>query len=474
MGLDRIRGHMNGLTATLLKQWEELRNNYWFVPTVMSLGAVLLAIASSAADQWLLGALGDAGKPPLSFINWLYVNDPDGARAFLSIVAGSLIGVAGVTFSVTIAAVAYTAAAFGPRLLTNFLGDRGNQFTLGTFIATFLYCVLILRTVSSETDNTPAFIPHISIMLALLLAIVSVAMLIFFLNHVPKSIHISNLIASIGGNLCLMIETRFPWRDDKLQTPDEHPLPDDFGTDAFTVTSEHDGYLRNMAYDVLVETARTHDLILRLEKRVGEFAHKGQVLVLAWPAGHVTEDAANRIRHGFAWGTQRTRSQDPMFLINELVEIAARALSPAVNDPFTACACVDWLRSALTRLARRGMPETAFRDGTGTLRLVAPPEDYERYVRAAFERLRPYFSADTNATCHMLHAMESLAPALREHGQREVVATLADNLGEAAFHNIDIPSDQARIERRLTAVRVALHGSQHHPRRSPGRGRRSA
>ena len=202
------------MKATLLTFWEDVRSSYWFIPSLMALAAVLL----SSGAIYLDGVIG-AGW--MDEVAWLYANKPDGARALLSTISGSMITVAGVTFSITIASVAYATGQFGPRLLTNFMQDRGNQVTLGTFIATFLYCLLVLRTIRGADERTGgsaevsgdfvgAFVPHAAILIALVLTLASVGVLIFFIHHVPDSIHISNVIAKIGRELNAKIDSLFP------------------------------------------------------------------------------------------------------------------------------------------------------------------------------------------------------------------------------------------------------------------------
>ena len=189
------------MRAHLLDLWDTLRSSYWFIPSLMAVGAVVLSVVTTMAD-------GRVGSDWIDGVSWLYANKPEGARTLLSTVAGSMIGVAGVTFSITIASVVYASGQYGPRLLSNFMRDTGNQVTLGTFIATFLYGLLVLRTIRTADegsgganpsgDLTGAFVPHIAILVGLVLALASIAVLIYFIHHVPDSIHVSNVIAGIG------------------------------------------------------------------------------------------------------------------------------------------------------------------------------------------------------------------------------------------------------------------------------------
>jgi uncharacterized membrane protein len=197
--------------ARFIQFLDQLRASYWFIPSLMSVGAVVLAFGTAAVDHAL-------GPEWIYEVEWLQANRPSGARDVLSAIASSMITVAGVVFSITVASVVYASAQHGPRLLTNFMRDRGNQITLGTFIATYLYCLLVLRTVRESgepeglDEEIAAFVPHVGLFVGLFLAVCSIAVLVYFIHHVPRSIHISNVIADIGRELRGMIEKRFPER----------------------------------------------------------------------------------------------------------------------------------------------------------------------------------------------------------------------------------------------------------------------
>ncbi len=186
------------MIARALKFLDGIRASFWFVPTLMSVVAVALAFVLTGFDSQF-------GAAWLRDVGWLYANKPEGARVLLSTVASSMITVAGVTFSMTTLAVSFASGNIGPRVLSNFMRDRGNHVTLGTFIATFLYCIFVLRTIraENEVDNQiyEPFVPHTAILGALILTAASVAVLIYFIHHVPESIHMSNVVANIGRGL---------------------------------------------------------------------------------------------------------------------------------------------------------------------------------------------------------------------------------------------------------------------------------
>lgn len=205
------------MRSGLLNFISELRASYWYIPLIMAIAAFLLAILTLRLDNILVWHW-------LETWGWLHAKNPEGARILLSTIATSMITVAGVTFSITIVAVAFAASQVGPRLATNFMRDRSNQITLGTFIATFLFCLFILLALFNanksgiiEVDNI-VFVPHISLLVAILLTLSSIIVLINFVHHIPESINMSNIIAQVGEEFACQIDRQFP-----INIGKEHP-----------------------------------------------------------------------------------------------------------------------------------------------------------------------------------------------------------------------------------------------------------
>lgn len=415
------------MRARLLRLSNTLHESYWFVPTIMAVGALLLALTMVYLDS-------HSGATWMDRLPWLYAARPDGARSLLSSIGGSMIGVAGTTFSVTIAAVVYASGQYGPRLLSNFMSDRGNQVTLGTFIATFVYSLVVLRTIRSAGESgagAPAFVPQLALLVALILVLCSIAVLIFFIHHVPMRIHINNVIERVGERLIEEIADRFPvFVGVPLEEQADDPrIPSVFRADAYQaeyeqrapVQSNDTGYIQLIDESTLLDVARDHDLVIRLQYQSGDFTHKGSVLLEAWPAERCDEDVMSDLRGAFAVGSRRTALQDLRFLVDELVEIAARALSPGVNDPFTANSCLDWLGAAMADLSRRDLPSRLRADEDGTLRVIAHPTSFAAFNDRAFGALAQYASADMIAGKRFLNAIGDVALGCDDPGR---IATL--------------------------------------------------
>ena len=436
--------------------------SYWFVPSLMALGAAALSFGAVALDQTLNLAWLE-GSP------WLYASTPDGARAVLSTVAGSASTVAGVAFSITTVAVAQTAARYGPRLLTNFMQDRGNQITLGTLIGTFLYGLLVLRSVRNADGSIESFVPHIAVLGALVLAFASLAVLIYFLHHVTQSLHISNIVAGLGHGLDRAIDARFPAklgrpggerRDDRATDGGDPAAAAWCAEDGAPIEADRNGYIQSLDIEALMRRARADDLVLRLECRPGDFVRRGEVLAYAWPAAQASKGkAAGGVRDAFAVGAYRGEVQDAMYLVDRLVEVAAKALSPGVNDVFTATNALDWLAAALAKLAGQEVPEARRYDEQGRLRVIAPRSySFEDFVDAAFDRLRPYVEADRTAAVEMMGAIAKVAQATEAEDRRRLLLTHAEALREGCARTLAHERDRQAVEAGYGAVVRLLRG----------------
>lgn len=418
------------MNVYLVKIWQAIDNSYWFVPSLMVSAAFVLSLVTTAIDSRI-------GSEWMEDINWLNANRPAGARAVLSTVAGSMITVAGVTFSMTILSISQTTSQVGPRLMNNFMRDKANQFTLGVFISTFIYCLMVLRTVrnaetaspgsSASADLAAAFVPHVAVIVGVLMAIVSVGVLIFFVHHIPESMHVSNIIAGVGRGLNKQIEHQFPDRigephPGQTEQPVEADLPKSFYSDAQSIYCTGTGYLEYIDGGELIQLASKHDLILEVVPMAGDFVTEQTVILRASPSHRIDDDLNGKLSALFVLGVQRNATQDLRFQVNQLVEVAMRALSPGVNDPFTATNCMDWLQSALENFAARKLPDAQRFDHEQKLRVVAEPLSFGRFASLVFDQLRPYVVSDRTASMKMMEMIGNLVVAVPTTSTRRLLA----------------------------------------------------
>lgn len=429
-------------------------NSYWFVPALMSAGAVLLSLLTLRLDT---GLEREAIRELGTLSGWVYTGGVDGAREVLSTIAGSMITIAGVVFSITIVALTLASSQFGPRVLGNFVRDRGNQIVLGTFVATFLYSLLVLRTIRSEDDDLSAVVPHLSVTTGLVLALVSIGVLIYFIHHVATAIQAPNLIAGIAGELHRAI-AGFAVAEPAEPPPGSLPLlaPEVFDREAATIAAPGSGYLEAVDLAGLVGVARERRMVLRLEHRPGQFVSRGGALVRAWPASELDGELEDTVRGAVVIGARRTAIQDMEFMVHQLVEIAVRALSPGINDPFTAITCIDRLGAALSDLVEREIPSAYRLDDAGELRLVIRrPLTFPGIVDACFHQIRQ--NAAHHAAVH-LRLLEVLAGVVERARTAEQVEAFERHAGlvlQAAERAVPARQDLEEIGGRFAAVEAA-------------------
>jgi uncharacterized membrane protein len=380
----------------LVAIWDEVRGRYWFVPTLMTLGAGLLALALTALDA----ALNDQAIAGLA---WVYGGGPEGARALLSTVAGSVITVAGTTFSITITALTLASSQFGPRLLRTFVRDIGNQVVLGTFIATFMYCLIVLRTIRGLEDTH--VVPHLSATVGVLLGTASIGVLIYFIHHVASSIQADHVLGAVSHDLDKAIDRLFPESVGRGAEGSD-PLADDgkaatVGADERAIQADPSGYLQMVDAERLMHLAVEHNLLLRLLHQPGDFVVDGGPLATVSSSAPVDDELAHALAETFVIGDIRTEHQDVRLTINQLVEIAVRALSPGVNDPFTAMTCPDRLGAALCNLAGRALPSSARYGEDGQLRVIAPVPSFAELMNLAVDSIRHHGRADPRVLRHL-------------------------------------------------------------------------
>ena len=438
------------MKALLLKHWDRTRSSFWFVPAVMACLAVALAFGAVELDKI------DGWLPDLA---WIYSGGAEGASLLLGTVAGSMIAIAGTVFSMTLVALSLASTQLGPRLLRNFMRDTANQVVLGTFVATFVYCMLVLRTIRRVDEG--AFVPHLSVSIGVLLAIVSIGVLIYFIHHVSVSIQADEVVARVGAELQEGIERLFPGRlgepaSEVSKATSEAALPAGFDREARPVGAFEDGYLQLIDADALMALATEEDLLLRLERRPGHYLIKGRAMVMVWPGDRVTDTLVDKMNAAFVLGNQRTAAQDVEFSFHQLVEIAVRALSPGVNDPFTAIACVDRLGSGLCRLARREMPSALRFDPHGRLRLVAPGPTFAGIVDTSFNQIRQSARSNPAVAIRMLDAIAQIAGHVQRAPDAACLQRHAGMIVKAARETVPEADDLLAIEARFTAATQAL------------------
>jgi uncharacterized membrane protein len=422
---------------------ESLRTTLWVVPAVEVGCAVVLFAVTYSLDR-------AAYNGNLTFPSWVNNGSADAARQILIGIAAAVITVVGLVFSITIVALTLASTQFGPRMLRNFIRDRGTQITLGTFVATFVYAVLTLGSVSHGSRGD--FVPHLCITVALLLMLADLGVLIYFIHHVATSIQLPQVIASIAKDLTVAVDAevvdgnraRGDGREAGLSEAELLARLDEAGAEVGAATS---GYLQFVQYATLVDIAASADSVIRLFHRPGHFVVEGLPLACVWPP-EAAPAVGRALERSHATGAHRTLSQDLTFAIDQLVEIAIRALSPAVNDTFTALTCIDWLGDGLCKISSRWNPRRAHRDDQGFVRVITAEASYARLVDRSFDKIR---QAGRGMPAVLIRQVDALAKVMEyttTPEQRVVLMHQADMILRASTESVPEPDDREDVRRR--------------------------
>ena len=411
------------LIARVRKVLSDLGDVFWLLPGAMVLMGIGGAMGMLAIDR--------SGIVPAALLkqDWLYNGSGTGARTLLGAVASSTIGVAGTVFSITIAALTLAAGQMGPRLLRNFVRDRGNQFTLGAFLGTFSYSLMVLRTVRDQNDTL--FVPNLSLTISILLAFLCVATLVYFVGHMAGRINVSTVIGLVSADVRSSIERL------TSEQPQAVAPPVSYWRDSSVVLDSRHGYLQHLDSDGLADWASEQSTTIRLLVRPGDHVLPGAPIALLRTQVAGAEEA---IRDATALGSSRISSEDFEYAIRQLVEIAVRALSPGINDPHTAMSVLDHLALALSEVAPVHLP-TGVTLRNGEVALVVPGFDYDGLVDAMFHLIRQNATGSTAVLARMLEVLTGVASCEHDDQRVQALRRHADLILSDAERHIDNPSD---------------------------------
>jgi uncharacterized membrane protein len=436
---------------------EALRTNLWLVPTIEIVLAVALFVATYLVDRAAYD--GTIGLP-----SFLISGDAEAAREILTAVAAAIITVVTLVFSITIVTLTLASTQFGPRMLRNFIRDRITQLTLGSFVATFVYSILVLVSIGGGAHGE--FVPHLSVTVCMALVVADVAVLVVFIDHIAKSIQLPRVIASIANDLSRAIESdgglpraaakKAGWSMSEVTTR----LDEDSGV----VRATQSGYLQFVRMDTLIAISSESHAVIRLLHRPGHFVVSGEPLAHVWPAD-AARGVARALGGAHATGPHRTLTQDLSFAVDQLVEIAIRALSPAVNDTFTALACIDWLGDGLCKIADGWQPVSVHRDATGHVRVITVTVNFRRLVERAHDKIRQASRAMPAVMIRQLDGLAKIMTHTSTPEEREVLIEQAEMIIRACEESVPEAADRADVRRRYDAVLSAQVGA---AREEPG------
>lgn len=430
-------------TINLRKFWLEVQSSFWFLPTLLVLGAITLAAVLIEAEEWL---------EPNVLDDWprIFGAGAVGARGLLATIATSMITVAGVVFSSTLIALSLASSQYSSRVLRNFMSDRRTQSVLGAFVGIFAYCLVVLRTIRGGDEG--AFVPSLAVLAGLLLGFIGIAVFIFFIHHISRAIQASHILAAVSAETLRTVDNLVPEGASGGDTAAE-PAPSGPTPAWHALVAAKTGYIQSLDTDGLLAFASERETVVRMEARVGEFVLEDMPLV-SLRGTPPTDDDSRRLTGLIAVGRQRTAKEDVAFGIRQLVDVALRALSPGMNDTTTAVMCIHHLTAILARLAGRRI-ESRYRSADGEVRLLTRGPAYADFIGESFDQIRQNGAGNVAVLEGLLGSLERLASRTPDPSRRRVLLEHALAVAELGQQSVPAPRDRRRVEA-SAAIVIAL------------------
>ena len=420
------------------------------MPGVIALVLGCAAVGLSEAEQRIT-----AVKAWSDVLDRIFPPEPEAARVVLGTIAGSMITVVSVVYSILLVALTFTSAQFSPRVLVAFVEDRVSQTTLGLFVGTFAYCLLTLPAIRGGSNP---FVPSMATVGAMVLAIACLACLLYFIHHIAESIQAAHIVDRIARETEATLDLIFPSPLSGVAGRVGDDLGGELGAFSPTnlVTSSTCGYIRAIDEGALLATARTHRVKLRVDRSIGQFVSQGTLILEVSGQGRVSATLEADCRRAFDIGPVRTMEQDVEFGVLQIVDIALKAISPAVNDPTTATTCVDQLGRVLMRASLRSPPDPILRDPDGSARVILRRTSFPRLLEIAFSQIRHYGKTDVAVPLRLMRVLGELAAASKHTPHADAILDQARRLAAACERGFP-DDDRAELDERLGIVeRFAL------------------
>ncbi|MCJ0980493.1 DUF2254 domain-containing protein [Rhodococcus sp. ARC_M12] len=427
----------------------KLRESFWFIPAVLGVVALVLAQALVSLDRYLLDTRVDLTG------SLFYHVGASGSRDILGAIGGSMLGVAATSFSITISVLATASSSYGPRLVRNFMADRGNQVVLGIFGATFLYSLMVLRSIRSIESDGSVFVPDIAVNVAVGLAVVDVGVLVYFIHHIAQSIQVATLSGRVRDELSETVDELYP-----LEQPDDAASAEGVVKPPVytTILAEESGVIIDIDERGVLEIATDSGTLVEIHRAPGEHVVAGEPLadILADRSADISEDAVDRIRGSFAIGTSRTPRHDIAFAVEQMTEMAVRALSTGVNDPYTARNAIDDLSVGLVAVVQRPRPHRARCDADGTVRVIVRRVAVPPLIDHALDAVRIYGTGSPMVVQAGIRLAERVGRAARTTENVDAVLTQLTLLDSALATGDTDSVRTAEAREQISRARAAI------------------
>lgn len=439
---------MRRVTARFV--WDRLKVSFWFAPVVMSVIAILLSSLMLRLD-------GRIPNETLENSRIILSGSVDQLRTVLLNLATTVLATAGIVFTLLTLPLSTVAAQYGSRLLRVFLGDRITQYVLGMFVATFVYCLSAATSIPPTTIDPDG--PQLTVTFGLLLTVGTFGSLILLVQHISTMLQAPNIAAAAGNELLKVILSEAPDEIESGNTisqANQGAADTLAGKDGFAIRVQKTGYIQYVDAEYALTLLGERDLVIRLLCQPGDFVSQDTVTALVWPAARVDEQLDRQIRRAFQIGNQRTPTQDIEYGFNQLVEVAVRAMSPAINDPFTAMTCLDYIGKGLTLFVQNGERSFVVYDQDGKLRVAFEPVTFDKLLNASFDKLRHCSCDNASILQHMLNVIDKIGLETKSPEMRQKLACHVELIQAESNAGSLIEHDRQLIRRNGEALQMKL------------------
>ncbi|MBA3816726.1 MAG: DUF2254 domain-containing protein [Parachlamydiaceae bacterium] len=428
--------------------WNYLHSSLWFLPTLIVglsiiLAIVLIEIESSGSGNGFIER------------THLFGSGAQEARIMLSTIAGSMMSVVGITFSMTVVALALASNQYTSRILRNFMRNRLTQLVIGFFVGIFTYCLIVLCTI--RTSDEGEFVPSMAVFIAFILALGGVGVLIFFIHHIATSIQASSILSSVAEETFSVIERLYPEKlKNEISEKDENINFKSLGDESlFPILANENGYIQSIDLDKLIQIARDKKIIVRLEHKIGGFVIQNTALVYLVIEQEPAQKTVNLINSVFLFNQQRILEQDVSFGIRQIVDIALKALSPGINDTTTAVMCLNYLTAIMVRLAsKKFSPCYHYEDNE--LRVITKDRNFENFLDESFNQIRENAKENITIILKVLESLRIIATQTIIPSRLKALDKQVRWISEMVRHNIKSLHNRKEINNKIISFYIVF------------------
>ncbi|MCB9277412.1 MAG: DUF2254 domain-containing protein [Lewinellaceae bacterium] len=424
--------------------FSRLQSSFWFVPGLILLSSIGLAVLFLYLDY-------NFPFRPGGILKIIFSEDPASGRTVLSIIAGAMAGIAGTVFSITLVVLQLASSQLGPRLLQNFMYKRINQVVLGQYIGLFLYSILVLNAL--EENGRGGFIPNFSILFAIVFAVFNVFLLVIYIHNISTSIQPSKIIYELRLEIEESITKLYP--DTNENNPGTASPSDSIGLPHVkTIFAHRSGYIQYYDLDALIRFAGKEEAAIKINEKPGAYIVKQQPVfeIFAGRNIEIDAEAERRLQGNYQLFRKKSFFQDTEFAIQQIVEIASKALSPGINDPNTAINCIDNLTSALCLLVNAYIPDATVKDDNGRVLIMANNNSFEGYLKASFDQIRQFGASSPSVIIRMMESIITIFELDKTKKHRETLKNYAELVWETGEKVFTLSSDIEDLRRRYTIM----------------------